>query len=85
MSKRGNRYVRRAVMLAAQSAARTDPQCRAIYDAQRAKGKHHTVAVSHVAHQLLHIAYSVLLHERPYTLPARFAPASNAELAPSGT
>jgi transposase len=72
MSKRGNRYVRRAIMLAAQSAARTDLQCQAIYDAQRAKGKHHTVAVSHVAHQILHVAYSVLLHERPYALPARF-------------
>jgi transposase len=85
MSKRGNRYVRRAVMLAAQSAARTDPQCQAIYAAQRAKGKHHTVAVSHVAHQLLHIAYSVLLHAQPYSLPVRFAVAPNAELAVSGT
>ena len=81
MSKRGNRYVRRAVMLAAQSAARTDAQCRAIYDAQRAKGKHHTVAVSHVAHQLLHIAYSVLLHEKPYELPVRFSPPAAAQTA----
>jgi transposase len=85
MSKRGNRYVRRAVMLAAQSAARTDPQCRAIYDAQRAKGKHHTVAVSHVAHQLLHIAYSVLLHARPYEIPPRFDPAPNTPLLEAGT
>jgi transposase len=85
MSKRGNRYVRRAVMLAAQSAVRTDPQCRAIYDAQRAKGKHHTVAVSHVAHQLLHVAYSVLLHAQPYTLPARFTAVPNPQLAASGT
>jgi transposase len=73
MSKRGNRYMRRAVMLAAQTASRTDPQCAAIYTAQRAKGKHHRVAVSHVAHQLLHIAYSVLLHARPYAVPDRFA------------
>jgi transposase len=85
MSKRGNRYVRRAVMLAAQGAARTDPQCRAIYDAQRAKGKHHTVAVSHVAHQLLHIAYSVLLHQRPYALSPHFAQAPNAPLLEAGT
>jgi hypothetical protein len=84
MSKRGNRDVRRAVMLAAQSAARADPQCRAIYDAQRARGKHHTVAVSHVAHQLLHIAYSVLLHEQPYVLPERFAAVPNSDLAASG-
>jgi transposase len=36
------------------------------------------VAVSHVAHQLLHIAYSVLLHARPYTIPARFTAAADA-------
>jgi transposase len=85
MSKRGNRYVRRAIMLAAQSAARTDPQCRAIYEAQRARGKHHTVAVSHVAHQLLHVAFSVLLHEKPYELPARFAPAAAPQPAVTTT
>lgn len=84
MSKRGNRYVRRAIMLAAQTASRADPQCRAIYEAQRAKGKHHTVAVSHVAHQLLHIAYSVLLHRKPYELPARFTAAASTELVEAG-
>jgi transposase len=85
MSKRGNRYVRRAIMLAAQTASRTDPQCRAIYAAQRAKGKHHTVAVSHVAHQLLHITYSVLLHAKPYELPARFTVSPpSAPLAEAG-
>ncbi len=72
MRKCGNRHVRRPIMLAAQTAARTDPQRSAIYEAQRAKGKHHTVTVSYVAHQLLHIAYSVLLHGKSYELPARF-------------
>jgi transposase len=85
MSKRGNRYVRRAVMLAARSAALTDPQCRAICAAHRAKGNHYVVASSHVAHQLLHIAYSVLLHEKPYELPVRFTPAPPPELATAGT
>ena len=84
MSKRGNRYVRRAVMLAARSAARTDAQCQAIYDAQRAKGKPYLVALSHVAHQLLHIAYSVLLHAKPYELPARYAAVHEPELAMVG-
>jgi hypothetical protein len=65
-------------MLAARSAARTDPQCRAIYDAQRTRGKPYLVALSHVAHQLLHIADSVLLHARPYTIPARFTAAADA-------
>ncbi len=84
MSKRWNRYVRRAIMLAAQTASRTDAQCRAIYEAQRARRKHHTVAVGHVAHQLLHIAYSVFLHEKPYELPARFTPPPATVLAEAG-
>jgi transposase len=69
MSKRGNRYLRRALMLAAESAARTDPQCKAILQKQRAKGKHYRVAVSHVARKLVHILYAVLAHERPYVIP----------------
>jgi transposase len=76
MSKRGNRYLRRALMLAAESAARTDDQCRAILEKQRAKGKHYRVAVSHVARKLVHILYAVLTHERPYTIPAAYAAAA---------
>jgi transposase len=72
MSKRGNRYLRRALMLAAESAARIDPQCRVILEKQRAKGKHYRVAVSHVARKLVHVIFSVLLHQRPYELPAAY-------------
>ena len=72
MSKRGNRHLRRALMLAAESAARTDPQCRAILAKHRAKGKHYRVAVSHVARKLTHVLYAVLAHERPYTVPAAY-------------
>jgi transposase len=78
MSKRGNRYLRRALMLAAESAARTDPQCRAILAKQRARGKHYRVAVSHVARKLVHILYAVLTHERPYTVPAAYAAVPDA-------
>lgn len=74
MSKRGNRYLRRALMLAAESAARTDPQCKAILAKHRAKGKHYRVAVSHVARKLVHILYAVLAHARPYAVPAAYAP-----------
>ncbi|GJG88111.1 hypothetical protein tb265_32920 [Gemmatimonadetes bacterium T265] len=74
MSKRGNRYRRRALMLAAEVAARTDPQCKAILAKQRARGKHYRVAVSHVARKLVHILYAVRAHERPYALPAAYAP-----------
>ena len=86
MSKRGNRYLRRALMLAAESAARTDPQCRAIREKHLAKGKHYRVAISHVARKLVHVVYSVLLHQRPYELPAAYrtrAPEATPEPAPA--
>jgi transposase len=73
MSKRGNRYLRRALMLAAENAARTDPQCRAVLTKQRARGKPYRVAVSHVARKLVHILYAVLTRQRPYVLPAAYA------------
>jgi transposase len=84
MSKRGNRYLRRAMMLAAESAARTDPQCRAIFEKQRAKGKYYRVAVSHVARKLLHIIHGVLTHRRHYTVPAAYA-AGAPLIAETGT
>lgn len=73
MSKRGNRYLRRALMLAAENAARTDLQCRAVLAKQRARGKPYRVAVSHVARKLVHILYAVLTRQQPYVLPAAYA------------
>lgn len=81
MSKRGNRYLRRALMLAAESAARTDPQCRALLQRQRARGKHYRVAVSHVARKLVHILYAVLIRAQPYMLPPAYAVADKLSVA----
>jgi transposase len=72
MSKRGNRYLRRAILLAARTAARCDPQCRAIFLRHTARGKHYNVAISHVARKLVHIAYSVLINQKPYELPPEY-------------
>jgi transposase len=72
MSKRGNRYVRRALVLAARGAARTDPHFRAILTRQLQRGKHYNVAVSHVARKLVHVIYSVLIHQQPYALPPEY-------------
>jgi hypothetical protein len=52
---------------------------------QQATGKHYTVALSHVVHRLLHVAYSVLLHERPDALAARFAASQPSILIAAGT
>ena len=69
MSKRGSKYLRTAVIQAANAAVflAGDPLFKAIYDRQRARGKHHTVALSHVAHKMLHVVFSVLKNKRPYT------------------
>ena len=69
MSKRGSKYLRTAVMQAAEVAVYLvgDPLFKAVYDRQRDRGKHHTVALSHVAHKMLHVVFSVLKNKRPYT------------------
>jgi transposase len=72
MSKRGNRYLRRVVILAARNAARVDPQCRAVLQRHIHRGKHYNVAVSHVARKLIHIAFAVLTNRKPYELPAAY-------------
>jgi transposase len=72
MSKRGNRYLRRAVMLAVEAAARHDPHFGAILKRQQLRGKHYRVAVSHVAHKLVHVIFAVLTHRKPYELPPAY-------------
>ena len=69
MSKRGNKYLRTAVMQAAAVAVHLtdDPLFKTVYDRQRDRGKHHTVALSHVAHKMLHVVFSVLKNNRTYT------------------
>lgn len=69
MSKRGSKYLRTAIIQAAESAVFTarDPLFKGVYERQRARGKHHTVALSHVAHKMLHVIFSVLKNRQPYT------------------
>lgn len=56
MSKRGSPHLRRAIMLAAQSAAQRDPWCRAVYlhYKRRCARRGHWLALSHVARHLVH-------------------------------
>lgn len=86
MSKRGNRYLRRALILAARSAARVDPQFRAILQRHIARGKHYNVAISHVARKLLHVLYSVLTKKKPYVLPSEYllGVVTEPQLCPAG-
>jgi len=66
MSKRGSRYLRRAVWQAAQVAARDDPALKPAYEEKRRAGKHHFAAVGAVANKLVHIIYAVLRDNKPY-------------------
>jgi transposase len=66
MSKRGSPYLRRAIWHAALTASRLDPMLQAIYERQRKRGKHHLVALSHVANKLTRVIYSVLKGQRAY-------------------
>jgi len=68
MSKRGSKYLRTAVIQAADTAVflAKDPLFSAVYQRQRNRGKHHKVALSHVANKMLHVVFSVLKNQKPY-------------------
>lgn len=66
ISKRGSPYLRRAIWLAAQSAAFCDPILSEYYQSLRARGKHHLTAVGGVARKLCNIIFVILKENRPY-------------------
>jgi transposase len=67
MSPRGNDLVRRYLWMAALSAARFNPACRALYARVRAKRPDRpAIAVGHVMRELLHLAFAVWKTGRPF-------------------
>src|SRR5829696_2293227 len=67
MSPRGNDLVRRYLWMAALSAARFNPACRALYARVRAKHPDRpSVALGHVMRKLLHLAYAVWKTGKPF-------------------
>ncbi len=76
MSKRGSPYLRRAIWLAAFASLRYDPALRAFYDAKRAQGKSHSVAMGHLCRKMVSIIFAVLRDDKPY-VPANFSPPSS--------
>jgi transposase len=67
MSPRGNDLVRRYLWMAALSAARHNPACRALYARVRAKHPDRpSIAIGHVMRKLLHLAYAVWKTGRPF-------------------
>lgn len=66
MSKRGSKYLRRAVMQASFVASTHDLMFKAIYEKQKKRGKHHFVALTHVARKMLAVIYAVMRDQRAY-------------------
>lgn len=67
MSKRGSPHLRRALMLAADSVRRWDPDYfGAYYNKLMARGKHHYVALSGVARKLIAVMLVLMKEGRPY-------------------
>jgi transposase len=67
MSPRGNDLVRRYLWMAALSAARHNPACRALYARVRAKHPDRpSIAIGHVMRKLLHLAFAVWKTRRPF-------------------
>lgn len=66
MTKRGVQLARTALFQAAFCALRVDADLHASYDAQRAAGKHHKVAISHIMRRQLRRLVAVLKNGTPF-------------------
>jgi transposase len=67
MSPRGNDLVRRYLWMAALSAAKHNPACRALYARVRAKHPDRpAIAIGHVMRKLLHLAFAVWKTGKPF-------------------
>jgi transposase len=66
MSKRGSRYLRRALWQAALYGSWFDPGLKQVYEQKIKAGRHHFVAIGAVANKLVHIIYAILRDNKPY-------------------
>ena len=59
MVKRGSKYLRHILFLAAENVSHWDPSFAAYLSKKRSEGKHYNVAISHVARKLLRTIYAM--------------------------
>ena len=71
LSKRGSKYLRWALWIAADRARVSNPHLRTYYEKKRAEGKVHKVAISAVARKLCRIIFAVLANNTPYICPSK--------------
>lgn len=66
ISRRGNRRLRQALYMPALTGMRCNPVLKAFAQRLRQRGKHGKAIVAAVMRKLLHIAFGVLRHQRPF-------------------
>lgn len=66
MIKRGSKYLRYALLLAARTVCLNDPSFNAFRDKKLSEGKHYTVVMSHVAKKLVRVIYYLLQSNTTY-------------------
>jgi len=66
ISKRGSRYLRRALYLACQGVVRKDDYFNAIYQRHRDNGKSYKEAIIAVMNRFIHVIYAIWRDKRPY-------------------
>ncbi|MEA3238249.1 MAG: IS110 family transposase [Candidatus Bipolaricaulota bacterium] len=66
ISKRGSRYLRRALYLACQVVVRNDDYFHSIYQRHRDNGKSHKEAIIAVMNRFIHVLYAMWRDNRPY-------------------
>ena len=69
LTKRGSKYLRHSLFLAASVARQHDPMFRALYEKKRAEGKTYTVTVCIVARKMLTVIRAIWLNGVNYELP----------------
>jgi transposase len=70
MVKHGSKYLRWALMMAAQLVRCKDPVFAHVYTKKRAEGKHHYVALSHVAKKLVRVIFHLLQTNKTFVTQA---------------
>jgi transposase len=73
LCKLGQGEMRRLLYLAALTASRRNPQCKAMYDRMIACGKKKKVALCAVAAKVLRQAFAVLKHKKPFSAEVNLA------------
>jgi transposase len=66
ISKRGSKYLRREMYLAAKAAIMHDPELKAWYEKKKAQGKHYNVCMCAIARKLLLRVWKVWQEQRQY-------------------